>query len=83
VINDKVAIITGASSGIGEATAKVLASKGTKVVLGARRADRLKQIVEEIEKDGGQAVYPLPSNPAPKASQPASEQRSAGHLTRT
>ena len=57
MIKDKVVIITGASSGIGEATAKLLASKGAKVVLGARREDKLKQIVEEIEKDGGQAVY--------------------------
>ena len=57
MINDKVVIITGASSGIGEATAKLLASKGAKLVLGARREDQLNQIVEEIEKDGGQAVY--------------------------
>ena len=57
MIKDKVVIITGASSGIGEATAKLLASKGAKVVLGARREDKLKQIVDEIEKDGGQAFY--------------------------
>jgi NADP-dependent 3-hydroxy acid dehydrogenase YdfG len=57
MIKDKVVIITGASSGIGEATAKRLASEGAKVVLGARREDKLKQIVDEIEKDGGQAVY--------------------------
>src|SRR5436305_15329830 len=57
MIDDKVVIITGASSGIGEATAKLLASKGAKLVLGARREDQLKQIVEEIERDGGQAVY--------------------------
>lgn len=56
-IAGKVVVITGASSGIGEATAKLLASKGAKVVLGARREDKLKQIVDEIEKDGGQAVY--------------------------
>ena len=57
MIKDKVAIITGASSGIGEATAKLLASKGAKVVLGARRGEELKQVVDEIEADGGRAVY--------------------------
>jgi NADP-dependent 3-hydroxy acid dehydrogenase YdfG len=56
VIKDKVVIITGASSGIGEATATLLAREGAKIVLGARRDDKLKQIVDEIEKDGGQAV---------------------------
>jgi NADP-dependent 3-hydroxy acid dehydrogenase YdfG len=56
-IKGKVVIITGASSGIGEASAKLLASKGAKVALGARREDKLKQIVDEIEKEGGQAVY--------------------------
>lgn len=57
MIKDKVVIITGASSGIGEVTAKLLASKGAKVVLGARGEDRLKQIVDEITKHGGQAAY--------------------------
>ena len=57
MIKDKVVIITGASSGIGEATARLLASKGAKVVLGARRGEKLKTIVDEIVKDGGQAVY--------------------------
>jgi NADP-dependent 3-hydroxy acid dehydrogenase YdfG len=57
MIKDKVVIITGASSGIGEATAKLLAGKGAKVVLGARREDQLKQLVDEIQKAGGQAVY--------------------------
>lgn len=56
-IKNKVVIITGASSGIGEATAKVLASKGAKVVLGARREEKLKQIADEIGRDGGQAIY--------------------------
>jgi NADP-dependent 3-hydroxy acid dehydrogenase YdfG len=57
MIRDKVVIITGASSGIGEATAKLLASQGARIVLGARREGNLKQIVSAIEKDGGQAVY--------------------------
>ncbi|HEL4257156.1 TPA: SDR family oxidoreductase [Stenotrophomonas maltophilia] len=57
MIKDKVIIITGASSGIGEATAKLLASKGAKVVLGARRAQNLKRIADEIQQHGGQAVY--------------------------
>lgn len=57
MIKDKVAIITGASSGIGEATAKLLASKGAKVVLGARREDKLKKIAEEIEKNGDHVAW--------------------------
>lgn len=57
MIKDKVVIITGASSGIGEATAKLLANQGAKVVLGARREDQLKRIVDEIKQAGGQAAY--------------------------
>jgi NADP-dependent 3-hydroxy acid dehydrogenase YdfG len=57
MIKDKVVVITGASSGIGEATAKLLASKGAKVVLGARRTDKLATIVDEIRAVGGQASY--------------------------
>lgn len=57
MIKDKVVVITGASSGIGEATAKLLASKGAKVVLGARRADKLERIANEIIGNGGQAAY--------------------------
>lgn len=56
-IKDKVVIITGASSGIGEATAKLLASKGAKIVLGARREDKLKQIADDIKNSGGDAIY--------------------------
>ncbi|WP_214851157.1 SDR family oxidoreductase [Exiguobacterium sp. s193] len=54
---NKVVIITGASSGIGEATAKLLAKNGAKLVLAARREDRLKALKEEIEQLGGQVVY--------------------------
>lgn len=57
MIKDKVVIITGASSGIGEATAKLLANQGAKVVLGARRKEKLKQMADDIVKNGGQAVY--------------------------
>jgi len=56
-IENKVVIITGASSGIGDATARLLAGKGARVVLGARREDRLKQLVDDIRGDGGQAAY--------------------------
>ncbi len=57
MIDGKVIIITGASSGIGEATAKLLASKGAKVVLGARRTDHLKQIAAEIQAGGGAVAW--------------------------
>lgn len=56
-LKDKVIIITGASSGIGEATAKLLASKGAKVVLGARRETKLKVIVDDIIASGGEAAF--------------------------
>ncbi|MCH2456368.1 MAG: SDR family oxidoreductase, partial [Idiomarina sp.] len=53
----KVVVITGASSGLGEATAKMLAEKGAKLVLGARREERLKQLVDDIKNSGGEAIY--------------------------
>ncbi|MCD7099737.1 SDR family oxidoreductase [Stenotrophomonas sp. MMGLT7] len=55
-IQDKVVLITGASSGIGEATAKTLAGRGAIVVLGARRIDRLERLVAEITASGGTAI---------------------------
>jgi NADP-dependent 3-hydroxy acid dehydrogenase YdfG len=56
-IKDKVVVITGASSGIGEATALLLAEHGAKLVLGARRADRLKALADRIAAAGGEAGY--------------------------
>lgn len=56
-VKDKVIVITGASSGIGEATAALLAQNGAKVVLGARRAEKLQTIVARIQAAGGQAAY--------------------------
>ncbi|MFE4105928.1 SDR family oxidoreductase [Almyronema epifaneia] len=56
-VENKVIAITGASSGIGEATAKLLAEKGAKVVLGARRTERLEKLVEEIRCQGGSAEF--------------------------
>lgn len=55
-IKGKTIIITGASSGIGEATAKKLSQEGANVVLSARREDRLKSLKDEIEKNGGMAL---------------------------
>ena len=56
-IENKVVIITGASSGIGEATAYKLAEAGAKLVLGARREEKLKAIADSINGKGGAAVY--------------------------
>ncbi|MHA7633692.1 SDR family oxidoreductase [Corallococcus sp. M7] len=56
-IQGKVVAITGASSGIGEATARLLASQGAKVVLGARRADRLEALTGELRGKGGEVRY--------------------------
>lgn len=56
-IQNKVVAITGASSGLGEATARHLASLGAKVVLGARRTEKLEAIASDIREAGGQADF--------------------------
>jgi NADP-dependent 3-hydroxy acid dehydrogenase YdfG len=55
-ITGKVVAITGASSGIGEATARLLAERGARVVIGARRTERLDEIAREIRDRGGAAT---------------------------
>jgi NADP-dependent 3-hydroxy acid dehydrogenase YdfG len=51
-INEKVVVITGASSGLGEASARYLAARGAAVVLGARRVERLRALVDDITGAG-------------------------------
>jgi NADP-dependent 3-hydroxy acid dehydrogenase YdfG len=55
-LSGKVAAITGASSGIGEATALALAGAGAAVALAARRSDRIEELASRIEQDGGRAI---------------------------
>ncbi len=55
-IKDKVVVITGASSGLGEATTRYLAERGAKLVLGARRLDRLRALAEALSLGAGAAV---------------------------
>ena len=56
-LQDKVVVITGASSGIGEATARWLTERGAQVVLGARRVDKLERLAAEIQEQGGRVAY--------------------------
>ena len=55
-IKDKIVVVTGASSGLGEATARLLSAQGATVVLGARRADRLQLLAKDLEARGGKAL---------------------------
>ena len=55
-IQSKVIVITGASSGLGEATARHLSGLGATVVLGARRIDRIKSLADELARQGGKAL---------------------------
>eukprot|EP01116_Phalansterium_solitarium_P019889 TRINITY_DN5715_c0_g2_i1.p1 TRINITY_DN5715_c0_g2~~TRINITY_DN5715_c0_g2_i1.p1 ORF type:complete len:343 (-),score=-47.47 TRINITY_DN5715_c0_g2_i1:231-1199(-) len=56
-VNNSLVVVTGASSGVGEATARLMAAKGASVILLARSENRLKQITDDIISRGGRAVY--------------------------
>lgn len=55
-IAGKIVVITGASSGLGEAAARLLSKEGATVVLGARRTDRIRSLAEELNGSGGKAL---------------------------
>ncbi|MFT3864254.1 MAG: SDR family NAD(P)-dependent oxidoreductase [Solirubrobacterales bacterium] len=77
----KVVAITGASSGIGEATALALATAGAKVALAARRAERLEEIVARIEAAGGEALA-IPTDVADETQANAFVRGAAEHFGR-
>lgn len=58
-LKDKVAIITGSTSGMGRETAKLFAAEGAKVVVTGRNEERAKAVVEDIKAKGGEAIYVL------------------------
>jgi NADP-dependent 3-hydroxy acid dehydrogenase YdfG len=81
VLQGCVAVVTGASSGIGDACARALSRQGAAVVLVARRADRLDALAEEISRAGGQ-VLPIEADVARRAEAEAAIDRAARELGR-
>ena len=76
-----VALITGASSGIGEATARMLAREGAAVAVAARRLDRLEQLVAEISAEGGRALV-IEADVTDRAQAGAAVERTVSELGR-
>ncbi len=74
LLTDKVALVTGASSGIGEAAARLLAKEGASAGVLGRNHDRTRKVVEEIERDGGKATLLLADVASPSALKGAIDQ---------
>ena len=80
-LDGTVALVTGASSGIGHATARALANNGAAVALVARRKDRLDELASTIEKDGGKALA-IEADITDKAQAQGAVEKTVGELGR-